>query len=127
MALSRCCVISSLSCCLSSVVRFVESFWMKFWIVFWSLILVCRRVMGFPWCPFRLDFSNVIVFIVSVVSVLCIAVWTFSVSSVAWANALMSMYAMGCLEDNYVSLVLINKWGLAFRFFLGFGCWFMCF
>jgi hypothetical protein len=36
------------------------------------------------------------------------------VSSVAWANVLMSMYAMGCLEDNDVSLVLINKWGVSF-------------
>jgi hypothetical protein len=26
----------------------------------------------------------------------------------------MSMYAMGCLEDNDVSLVLINKWGVSF-------------
>lgn len=114
MALSRCCVISSFRSCLSRMLRFVESFWMKVWMVFWSLILVCRRVMGFPWCPFRLDFSNVIVLIVSVGNMLWIAVWTFSVSSVAWANVLMSMYAMGCLEDNDVSLVLINKWGVSF-------------
>ena len=61
-----------------------------------SLILVSMRVMGFLWCPVRFVAVKFTVSRSSVGSMLRIAFRTLSVSSVACAVVLMSMYAIGC-------------------------------
>jgi len=73
------------------MLRLAASFWKTVCAVFLPLMRVWKRVMGFPWCPVRLVFWKLIVWISSAGRVLFRAVWTLSVSSVACANVLMSM------------------------------------
>ena len=73
------------------MLRLVESFSKVFWVACLSLILVWIRVIGFPWCPVRFVSWKATVSIRSGGRVFCIAFWTLSVSSVAWADVLMSM------------------------------------
>ena len=73
------------------MLRLVASFWKAACAVFLSLMRVSMSVIGFPWCAVKFVSWKFTVWIVSDGRVLWRAVRTFSVSSVAWANVLMSM------------------------------------